>query len=96
MAVSPATILQNTMKLLLTALFCLLPFFGAKHFLVETDDITEETDNITEEIDGITEETDAITEETDGITEETDGLVDGGLETASDADYKLPRKKGRH
>ena len=81
-AVSPVTILHAIMKLLLTALFCLLPFIGAKHFLVETD--------------GITEDTDSITEENGGITEETDGLVDGGYKTASDADYKLPRKKGRH
>ena len=32
------------MKLLLLALLCLLPSIGAKHFLLETDDITEETD----------------------------------------------------
>ena len=31
------------MKLFLLALFCLLPLIGAKHFLVEVNDITEET-----------------------------------------------------
>ena len=32
------------MKLFLLALFCLLPLIGAKHFLVEVNDIAEETD----------------------------------------------------
>ena len=36
--------LTQSMKLLLSALFCLLPFTGAKHLLVEIDGIiTEET-----------------------------------------------------